>query len=146
MEPNFHDQEYLIIDELSYRFNQPQRGDIIVFRYPLDPQEYFIKRVIGLPGEKVEIKDGKVIIYNLDHPDGLTLDETYLPAGTVTEKNSVNGVTELGSDEYFVMGDNRDYSKDSRTFGPVKKSFFIGKVMFRGWPLNKIAVFKATTY
>src|SRR4030042_1250407 len=84
MEPNFYDHEYLIIDEITYRFNEPKRGDIVVFRYPRDPQEYFIKRVIGLPGEEVQIKDGGVIIINKENPDGISLEENYLPTGTKT--------------------------------------------------------------
>ena len=146
MEPNFHDREYLIIDELSYRFNLPQRGDIIVFRYPLDPQEYFIKRVIGLPGEKVEVKNGKVYIYNLENPDGLALNEPYLADSLETYDNSDKGIIELKKDEYYVMGDNRTASKDSRSFGPVNRSFVTGRVMFRGWPLDKITTFKTPTY
>src|SRR4030042_4602587 len=75
MEPNFHDHEYLIINEISYRFSEPQRGDIVVFRYPKDPSQYFIKRIIGLPGEKIKIKDNKVYIYNEKYPNGLELNE-----------------------------------------------------------------------
>lgn len=141
MEPNFHDKEYLIIDEISYRFKQPQRGDIIVFRYPRDPQEYFIKRIIGLPGETVQIKDNGVYIFNQEYPDGLKLDESYLPANISTIAYSEDKVT-VGDKQYFVLGDNRQASKDSRSFGVVDKSFVIGRVFFRGWPLNKIAVFK----
>lgn len=140
MEPNFHDHEYLIIDEISYRFNAPERGQVIVFRYPKDPQEYFIKRVIGLPGESVQINDGKIIIYNQDHPQGFTLDESYLPSDL--ETMDVSGAKlQLGSDEYFVLGDNRNNSKDSRSFGAVDRSFITGKVLFRGWPLDKITLF-----
>jgi signal peptidase I, bacterial type len=146
MEPNFQDNQYLIIDELSYRFHQPARGDIVVFRYPKDPQEYFIKRVIGLPGEKVEIKDGGVYIYNQEFKDGAALEEKYLSSDV---KSYANGGTEsvtLGAHEYYMMGDNRTESKDSRSFGPVDISFFIGRVMFRGWPLNKITVFHTPSY
>jgi len=137
MEPNFHDHEYLIIDEISYRFNAPTRGQVIVFRYPRNPQEYFIKRIIGLPGEEIQIKDGEIIIFNSEYPQGLTLDESYLPTdldtfGQSDEKNSI------GPDEYYVLGDNRNASKDSRSFGPVNDSFITGKVLFRGWPLSKI--------
>jgi signal peptidase I len=146
MEPNFHDHEYLIIDEISYRFNQPKRGDIIVFRYPRDPQEYYIKRVIGLPGEKVEVKDGQVKIYNSDNVDGLILDEEYLPEGLKTENSSGQEQVQLENDEYFVMGDNRNSSKDSRVFGPVDKSFITGRVLLRGWPLNRFDVFKTPIY
>jgi len=141
MEPNFHDHEYLIIDELSYRFTSPERGQVIVFRYPRNPQEYFIKRVIGLPGEEVQIKDGKVLIFGPELPvEGLTINEDYLPADLMTyDQSTARSV--LGPDEYFVLGDNRGASKDSRSFGPVDRSFITGKVLFRGWPLNKITVF-----
>lgn len=140
MEPNFHDKEYLIVDELSYRLNTPQRGQVIVFRYPRNPQEYFIKRLIGLPGEQVQVKDGKVTVFNTEHPEGMTLNESYLPANLETFSDSENKVT-VGPDEYFVLGDNRGASKDSRYFGVVNKSFVTGKVLFRGWPVNEITFF-----
>jgi len=140
MEPNFHDHEYLIIDEISYRLKTPERGQVIVFRYPKNPQEYFIKRVIGLPNEEVQIKDGQVIIYNDQNPDGKALAEDYLVQDLNTYNNSEIRI-ELNSEEYFVLGDNRSASKDSRSFGPVNKSFITGKVLFRGWPLDNITVF-----
>ncbi len=140
MEPNFHDQEYLIIDELSYRLNPPIRGQVIVFRYPRNPQEYFIKRVIGLPGEEVQIKDGKVTIFNDKNPNGFVLNESYLPSDLSTYNQSEDKVV-VGLNEYFVLGDNRGASRDSRYFGSVDKSFVIGKVLFRGWPVSKITFF-----
>jgi signal peptidase I len=140
MEPNFHDHEYLIIDEISYRINTPERGQVIVFRYPLNPQEYFIKRVIALPGEEVLIKDGQVIIFNTEYPQGFTLDEAYLPSDLTTNNNNEEK-TLVGPDQYFVLGDNRNASKDSRSFGPINKSFITGKVLFRGWPLSRVTVF-----
>jgi len=140
MEPNFHDSEYLIIDELSYRFKPPTRGQVVVFRYPKNPQEYFIKRVVALPGEKIQIEDGQVMIYNDEHPEGLILSEAYLPDDLVTF-DSVESLTTIGPDEYYVLGDNRGASKDSRSFGPVNKSFITGKVLFRGWPFSKITFF-----
>ncbi len=140
MEPNFHDKEYLIIDEISYRFTPPERGQVIVFRYPRNPQEYFIKRVIGLPGEEVQIKDGKVIIFNATHAQGFTLDEKYLSANFTTFNQDETKVA-VGPGEYYVLGDNRGASKDSRYFGVVNKSFVTGKVLFRGWPLNEVTVF-----
>lgn len=145
MEPNFYDHEYLIIDEITYRFQPMKRGDIIVFRYPRNPQEYFIKRVIGLPGDKVQIKDGKVYIYNEKDPNGIALDEPYLAPGTGTYSLSEDIVT-LGNDEIFVLGDNRNSSKDSRSFGPVNKSFITGRVLLRGWPFDRIHYFQAPTY
>jgi signal peptidase I len=140
MEPNFYDHEYLIIDEISYRLKEPQRGEVIVFRYPRNPQEYFIKRIVGLPNEEVQIKDGQIIIYNESYPKGLKLNEDYLSENLNTYGNNEIKV-EVGGNEYFVLGDNRSASKDSRNFGPVDKSFITGKILFRGWPLDNITVF-----
>ncbi len=138
MEPTFDDHEYLIIDEISYRFRRPERGEVVVFRYPLDPRQYFIKRIIGLPGERVSVADNRVKISNASSPDGFTLDETYLGPGAVTLGD--RAVT-LGDDEYFVLGDNRASSLDSRTFGPLPKKYITGRVWIRGWPFDRIAVF-----
>ena len=134
MEPNFHDYEYLIVDELSYRFALPQRGDVVVFRYPQDPRQFFIKRVIGLPGETVKMVDGRITIINKLHPEGLIIEESYLSKSMVT-----NGPNEVAfqQNQYYLMGDNRTSSLDSRIFGPVDKSAVIGKVLFRGWPPNR---------
>ncbi|MBU4360453.1 signal peptidase I [Candidatus Parcubacteria bacterium] len=144
MEPNFYDHEYLIIDEISYRFNEPQRGDIIVFKYPKNPSDYFIKRVIGLPGEKITIASNKITVANAENPGGFILDESlYLPANTPTP-NDIN-IT-LGQDEYFVLGDNRTSSLDSRTFGPITRSDIIGRTWVRGWPLNQFTVFERPEY
>lgn len=140
MESSFHDHEYLIIDEISYRFRPIERGEVIVFRYPLNPQEYFIKRIIGLPGESVQVKDSQVVIYNDQNPGGLVLNETYLDQGTPTYSNSDGKIT-LGQDEYFVLGDNRTASKDSRSFGAVNRSFITGRVFLRGWPFGRAAIF-----
>lgn len=140
MEPNFHDHEYLIIDEITYRFSPPERGHVVVFRYPRNPQEYFIKRIVALPGEQVQIKDGLITIFNADHPEGFNLDESYLPRDLLTSNQSEEKIS-VGADEYFVLGDNRNASKDSRNFGAVDASFITGKVLFRGWPLDRITVF-----
>ncbi len=143
MEPNFYDHEYLIIDEISYRFSPPERGQVVVFRYPLNPQEYFIKRVIGLPGEEVEIKDGGVWIYNAENPEGFKLQEEYLPDNLLTFSQAGGGErVPIGLGQYYVLGDNRNASKDSRSFGPVNSSFITGKVLFRGWPFDRVMVFK----
>ncbi|MFA7088352.1 MAG: signal peptidase I [Patescibacteria group bacterium] len=140
MEPNFHDHEYLIIDEISYRFLAPIRGQVVVFRYPRNPQEYFIKRIVGLPGEEIQFKDGQIIIFNEENPNGMILEENYLPKDLMTLGQNESRL-EIGPDEYYVLGDNRNASKDSRNFGPVEKSFITGKVLFRGWPLDNITVF-----
>lgn len=143
MEPNFFDHEYLIIDELSYRFRIPSRGDIVVFHYPNDPKNYFIKRVIALPGETVEISGGQVKVYNDKNPNGIVLDENvYLDdvytSGTRTET--------LKTNEYFVLGDNRSSSLDSRYFGPVNKSAIVGRVWLRGWPLDRWKIFNTPAF
>lgn len=145
MEPSFYDHEYLIIDEISYRFREPQRGDIIVFRYPQNPQEYFIKRLIGLPGEKVQLKDGDVYLSSQQSPDGFKLNEPYLSPGTKTYGFNEE-ILSLGQAEFYLLGDNRNSSKDSRSFGPVNKSFIIGRVLFRGWPVSRINFFSAPAY
>ena len=145
MEPNFYDHEYLIIDEISYRFGEPERGDIIVFRYPKNPQEYFIKRIIGLPGEKIQVKDGQVRIINNNNQDGSILDEPYLANGTKTY-SLTEDITSLGEKEFFVLGDNRNSSKDSRSFGPVNRSFITGRVILRGWPFSRISLFRLPEY
>jgi len=139
MEPNFHDNEYLIINEISYRLNLPERGDIIVFKYPKNPSEFYIKRIIGLPGETIKIKDNQIIIFNAENPGGKILDENaYLAPGTETAGNL--SVT-LNDNEYYVLGDNRASSKDSRYFGPVDKKYIIGRTWLRGWPFDRIKVF-----
>lgn len=143
MEPNFFDHEYLIIDELSYRFNQPQRGDIVVFHYPNDPKNYFIKRVIGLPGETAEIADGKVKIYNDKYPNGLILDENIYLDDVYTAQTRRET---LKPGEYFVLGDNRPSSLDSRYFGPISDKVIVGRVWVRGWPLDRWTVFNPPTY
>lgn len=145
MEPSFFDHEYLIIDELTYRFHDPDRGDIVVFRYPVDPDQYFIKRVIGLPGETVEVTEQEVKIYNDEHPNGLVLDEEfYLGEENIPSPKS-NTVT-LKADEYFVMGDNRASSLDSRYFGGIKRSDIVGRVWLRGWPFDRWTVFEKPDY
>lgn len=144
MEPNFHDKEYLIVNEIGYRFENPIRGDIVVFRYPNNPKSFFIKRIIALPGERIEIKDGEVRIYNKENINGAVLDEsTYLAAGVHTSGN-VDQILE--EDEYFVMGDNRNSSLDSRSFGSVPRESFIGRAWIRGWPLDKITTFDRLIY
>lgn len=134
MEPNFYDGQYLIIDEATYNFRKPARGEVIVFRYPRDPGQFFIKRIIGLPGERVQLKGGRVYIFNSDHAESMLLDETYL-----TPKNHPTYPDEdktLGPAEYFLMGDNRDFSSDSRIWGPMDMKFMVGRTLFRAWPFH----------
>ena len=137
MEPNFYDHEYLIINEIGYRFDEPQRGDTVVFKFPFDTTQYFIKRVIGLPGEIIKISEGKIYIFNEAHPEGEMLEEDYLlPAMKTLGDLEVN----LAEDEYFLMGDNRIASLDSRSFGPVKRQYIVGKTLLRGWPINRLGL------
>ncbi len=142
MEPNFYDHEYLVIDEISYRFREPSRGEIVVFKYPRDPKQYFIKRVVGLPGETIEISKGQVIIYNEDHPNGRLLQESYLTEDHTRGNKRVT----LSSDEYYVLGDNRDESLDSRSFGVLTSQHILGRVWVRGLPLSRLGTFDLPLY
>ncbi len=136
MEPTYVDHEYLIIDELSYHLRAPERGEVIVFRYPRNPRQYYIKRIIGLPGETVIIKDKKVIIEK--NGKSIVLDETdYLDPSVPTDSFNYSEVT-LADDEYFVMGDNRTASYDSRHFGPIKESVIVGRSLIRVLPFDRI--------
>jgi signal peptidase I len=143
MEPNFFEKEYLIIDELSYRFREPQRGEVIVFRYPENPKEYFLKRIIGLPGETIKISSGQVTIYNTDHPEGVVVDEMYLPVDLKTEGDRT---IKIADTQYYLMGDNRPNSYDSRRFGPVDESLIVGRAWLRGWPVNRAEVFDTPAF
>ena len=116
MEPTFEEKEYLIIDEITYRFREPQRGEVVVFNAPVNGNDYYLKRIIGLPGERVKVENGKVIIYNNENSAGILVEEDYLDQSTP----GATTIT-LGPDEYFVMGDNRNASFDSRRFGPIKR-------------------------
>lgn len=144
MEPNFHNNDYLIIDEISYRFKEPQRGEVVVFRYPGDEKYFYIKRIIGLPGEEIEIKDGKVFIFNKEFPEGFSLEEYYLSSRVQT--SGKDSKIKIAEDEYFVMGDNRGFSFDSRSWGPLKKNEIIGAVRLRLWPFNKVTAFEKPSY
>lgn len=144
MEPNFHDYEYLIIDEISYRFESPQRGEVVVVRSPNDRSQYFIKRIIGLPGETVEIKDGQVIIYNDRYPAGVELDESEYLASTI--KTQGRDVVKLENDQCYLLGDNRTSSLDSRLFGPLRLSDIVGRAWVRAWPFHRIRHFTLPSY
>lgn len=143
MLPNFEQSDYLIIDQLTYglRGKNPQRGDVIVFESPVNPKEFYLKRVIGLPGERVKIESEKVFIYNDEHPQGIELDEPYIPDVTAGSTN-----VSLQPHQYFVLGDNRDESFDSRRFGPIDEGTIVGKAWIRGWPLNRITIFEHHSY
>jgi len=140
MEPSFENGDYLIIDEISYRFQTPQRGEVVVFKYPHDPSQRYIKRIIGLPGEIIEIKEGQVII------NGEVLDEaSYLSGESFTPDFGFTKIT-LAENEYFVLGDNRLHSSDSRRWGPLPKEDIIGRVFIRAWPFAALAKIEAPNY
>jgi signal peptidase I len=132
MFPTFHNGEYLIVDEISYRFKEPKRDDVVVFKYPNDTKKFFIKRIIGLPGETININGSDVTIINDSHSAGLKLEEPY-----VENKSSNEMSLKLEKDEYFVMGDNRSGSSDSRFWGPVKKDLLIGRAFLRLFPFKE---------
>jgi len=157
MEPNFENGDYLIVDELTYRFDEPKRGEIIVFKVPqmerervtkifgfkfsLKESPRFIKRVIGLPGETVEISDGKIKISNDEK--NFSLDESkYLPTNYTLGQFQIS----LGKEEYFVLGDNRSHSLDSRSVGPISKKSIIGRVILRLWPIKEISKIETPVY
>jgi signal peptidase I len=138
MNPTFGDRQYLIVDEISYRFEDPSRGDVIVFKYPGNPKLYYIKRIIGLPNETVSVKSGKVTILNKENPEGIELDDSYVAEGHHTSETFE---IKLGADEYFVMGDNRNESSDSRMWGNLNRKFIVGRPFLRLLPLSKISIF-----
>lgn len=145
MEPSFSDGDYLLIDEVSYRISNPERGDVVVFRAPVDRSVYYIKRIIGLPGEKVEVTDDSVIITNKDHPNGEILAEPYV-IDSLRANPFGHIVITLKDNEYFVMGDNRSNSLDSRRWGPLNASDIVGVVRARLWPISQLALFGSTAY
>lgn len=134
MEPTFRDTEYLIVDEFSYHFREPKRGEVVVFRNPEDHSKFFIKRVIGLPGETLAIRDNKVFITRAGTTE--ELGEPYLAEALTTP----NKTLEVGEDQYFVMGDNRLFSSDSRRWGFLPRELIIGRALVRLWPPTRLTV------
>ena len=138
MSPTFETSQYLIVDKASYHFSEPHRGDVIVFRFPNDTSKRFIKRVIGLPGEIVRIQNNTVSIVHPTTGESLLLEEAYLPKNTQTRSGTATVL--LGSDEYFVMGDNRSASSDSRDWGPVPRTEIIGRAYLRLFPPTQFSI------
>lgn len=130
----FLDGDYLIIDEISYHLGEPQRGDVVVFKYPLDTKRYFIKRIIGLPNEEIEVKNGIITITNKENPEGFELKENYLK-----QDFSDSFSFKTGDKEFFVLGDNRARSSDSRFWGALPENLIIGRALVRLLPLNNIS-------
>lgn len=148
MVPNFQSGEYVLTDKVSYKIGEPQRGDVIVFHAPASancPKGTgcdFIKRVLGLPGETVEVKENHI------HVNGQVIEESYIPDEfeTLAGDYTNNRVITLGEDEYFVCGDNRPYSSDSRSWGPIQKTDIVGKAFFRYWPVEVIGAIDTYQY
>lgn len=138
MDPTFKDKEYLIVDQLTYHFSPPARNDVVIFRYPLDLKTFFIKRLVGLPGETLSARDGVVTIINKENPEGIMLDDSHI---TIEHKTLDNFTVTLGESEYFVMGDNRPESSDSRFWGPIDRTYIVGRPFLRLLPPKRIAVF-----
>jgi len=138
MEPTFDDWHYLIIDRVSYRLGAPQRGDVVVFDLPQDAGRSLIKRVIGLPGETVTLKGQSVTIVNAEHPQGFTLEEPYLDPANLGGSNNMTATLE--KDQYFVLGDNRRVSADSRIWGTLPREDIVGRVFLRLFPLSGISI------
>jgi signal peptidase I len=143
MSPNFSSGDYLLVDELTYRFREPERGEVVFFSYPGGTSTYFIKRIIGLPGETVNIEGNVVTVFNEDSIGGFVLEEGYLPPTTITS-GGVN--LELDDGEYFVLGDNRSYSFDSRSWGVLPAEDVVGLARLRLWPLGSLRAFAAPQY
>jgi signal peptidase I len=151
MAPLFHSHDYLIVEKVSYKLHQPERGDIVVFRYPRNPEVNYVKRVIGLPGEKVRLENGKVKIISPEYPDGIALDESYLSdISTYAQPNhtSLGSIAEftVGENSIFVMGDNRTASSDSREWGNVPDGYVIGKVVLQAYPLDRVNLITHARY
>lgn len=143
MEPNFHNNEYILTDKISYRFKDPKRGDVIIFKAPRNPDVDYIKRIIGLPKERIKIQKGHVYI------NGEILNEPYLTDKTlVLPGSSLQEGVEITIPEgyYFVMGDNRPHSSDSREFGPIPNNLIIGHAFVRYWPITQMGIVSSTSY
>lgn len=144
MIPTFYDYHYLIIDRVTYGFEEPQRGDVVVLDLPQDTSRALIKRVIGLPGETVELQGNEVTIVNAAHPNGFRLDESYV------SPENYGGPTDmkvtLGPDQYFVLGDNRRVSADSRSWGVLPRQDIVGRAILRLFPFDQIGILPGTVH
>ncbi len=135
MQPGFQDRDYLIVDQLSYRLNEPERGDVVIFKYPNNPKVFYIKRIIGLPGDIVTVRDDEVLIETIDSTERIKIEEPYVDSSRPNDSR-----TALLDDQYYVMGDNRLVSSDSRVWGPLDREFIVGKAFMRLFPFNEIDI------
>lgn len=136
MQPNFETGQFVIVSRVNYLIGEPQRGDVVVFQYPGNLADDYIKRVIGTPGDTVEIRNTQVYV------NGELLNEPYINEPCEPSRCGDN-VWELGEDEYFMMGDNRNHSSDSRGFGPVARKLIIGEALLRYWPPQDWGIVRA---
>ena len=152
MDPTFSTGQFLIVDRLTYRFEEPKRGDVVVFKYPYSNSAaslggsqsiYYIKRIIGLPGERVRMQDGRITIQQASSTAAFVLDEPYVESYHISHETQVfpEGGKPLGPTEYFVMGDNRAESSDSRAWGPLDFRFITGRPIVRLTPLSALSIF-----
>ena len=142
MEPNFHNGDYLIIDELSYQFRAPERGEVVVFKYPQNPSQRYIKRIVGLPGETIQIQNGKILISQ--NGEFQVLDETGYLSDFLQTLGDIK--VSLDKNDYFVLGDNRPVSADSRRWGLLPEENIIGRVFLRAWPVSALAKIEIPSY
>lgn len=143
MDPTFHNGEYILTNKIEYKFKKPSRGDVIIFKSPRNKDIDYIKRIIGEPGDRVALENGAFVI------NGMKLDEPYLPAGLYTSGGSFlpeGAEIVVAEGRYFMAGDNRGHSSDSREFGPIPLEDFIGKAFLRYWPFSEAGVITAPSY
>lgn len=147
MMPNYQNREYLLAEKISYSVGNPRRGDVVIFKYPKNPSLNYIKRIIGLPDEKVQIANNQITIFNTGHPSGIVLTESYIlkDSPTQTPNNSIYEIT-LKDNEYFVLGDNRGHSSDSREWGVLPKDNILGRSWLTLVPLNLAGFHPHITY
>ncbi len=144
MEPNFYDKDYLIVSKITYRLNNPERGQVVIFHPPQNDKTFLIKRVIGLPGEKIFIEKGHIYITGSEFFKGEELNEKDYLAPGLTTPGKIE--IQLEDDEYYVLGDNRSMSLDSRSFGAVKENRIVGRVSLRGWPFDRFGLIEAPMF
>lgn len=137
MNGTFMPKEYLVVDQLTYRHEEPKRGDVVIFKYPLDKSIYFVKRVIGLPGETIRIDHAVVTVQGASSGAPIRLDEPYV--SSISSATKPTEIT-LEDDEYFVLGDNRNESSDSRVWGPLQRKFIVGRAFARVFPITRISI------
>lgn len=149
MLPNFEDKEYLLTEKVTYYFREPKRGEVVIFKFPKAHEYDYIKRLIGLPEETMLIEDGKIKVFNAEHPEGFILDEPYLDPQTKTQGRTIikpGQKFHIPKGHYVLMGDNREKSSDSREWGTVKRDELIGRAWLRYWPPRALAFIPKTEY